>query len=302
MSVEYSYNDALKSFLGYLEGTSKAKNTIKNYRYDLHSFRKYLERSGVLNASIGEISKNDLSDYHNYLKSAGLKTNSRRRRVITVRRMLQYLSKRKKLKDDISVCLTTPNKIERIPVTVKSRELVDRIRNLPYGEELDARNRAILWLLAETGCRVSELSFLRFNNITVEGEKSAIRFEGKFARSVPITFELAEACNALRIYSKKDNEWLFRGFNKVGPLKGPLTSRGIELLVKVFSKNSNFSGVTPRTFRHSIVIEWFDEGIPQIEIQSRLGLKTDYSFRIYKPLFKSKKKTTSNDEMNQKES
>ena len=114
--------------------------------------------------------------------------------------------------------------------------------------------------------------------------------------------DLFEAIDELRKVSKNPEGWIFFGFNKFGSLGSPMTARGVEMLVKHYGPALGSPGLTPRTFRHSVILRWFEEGIPQMEIQNRLGLKTTYAFRSYIPLLKSNLETTSNFEKTPPES
>ncbi|MGK5083926.1 site-specific integrase [Bdellovibrionota bacterium FG-1] len=285
---------ALKSFLGYLEGTSKAQHTIKNYRLDLLAFESFLRKDlGDRPLSLGQLSSKDLDRFHEHLKESGQKTNTRRRKLLTVRRFLSFLVKRKKLPIELGKKISTPHKIERVPKVLSSETLIATIRALPHDTFLDARNRAMLWTLAETGCQVSELAALRFEDWSA----NKVQIRGKAPRLLAISSDLRTAVDELKKYCG-DRPWVFLGFNKLGPLGGAISPRGVELLVQFHAPRLGQVELTPRTFRHSIVIHWYAQGCTLQEIQNRLGLKTQYAFRSYEPLFKSvlksKSETTSN--------
>lgn len=271
---------ALRSFMGYLEGTEKALHTVKNYQSDLRSFEDFLERGlGSKRVLLHLVQREDLEQYHEFLKAEGFKSNTRRRKLLTVRRLLRYLTQRNQIGIDVGKKLPTPHKIERVPYTVPGEELLTAIRALPTGTELQARNRVLLWVLAETGCQVSEVTQVR--PIDFESDR-LLTIRGKASRTVEISKPLAEAARTL---PRKDRQSpLFPGHNKFGPLGGAITSRGVELLVKGHSIRLGFPKLTPRTFRHSAVIRWHQEGTEQNVIQKRLGLRTAYAFRIYAPM------------------
>ncbi|MDR3607695.1 MAG: site-specific integrase [Oligoflexia bacterium] len=275
---------ALKSFLGYLEGTEKSAHTIKNYRLDVLAFHSFLERqSGAVPVRMDQLSVADLERYHDYLKATSQKTNTRRRKLLTAHRFLRYLSKRNQLAAEIPTKLPAPHKVERVPLTFSRAELVERIATLPKDTILDRRNRALLRLLAETGCLVSEIGQLRFRDL--EGVELSI--PGKAARKVAISEELAHEVAELRSGGKSilgADDFIFLGYNRHGPLKEAISPRGVELLVRFYATKLECARLTPRNFRHSAVLAWFQEGIAQAEIQRRLGLKTPYAFRTFAPL------------------
>ena len=292
---------AIRSFLGYLEGTDKSAHTIKNYRLDVEGFFKFLqETSGKKQISLSQIGPSDLKSYSATLKAKGLANNTRRRKILTASLFLNYLAKRKKVDIELGRKFPAPHKIERIPYTVPAHLLVVAIRNLEGGSEILARNRCLLWTLAETGCLVSEVTELTFEQWSQDPvtRESFVHFYGKFKRTVPVSPELYLAIQELKPWSEnskktKGGVWIFSGFNKFGSLGGPISSRGVELMTKQYGPRLGFSGLTPRTFRHSVILKWFQDGLSQSEVQTRLGLRTTYAFRSYDALIKSSSETTS---------
>ena len=283
---------AFRSFQGYLEGTEKSLHTVKSYRLDLLAFEEFLRTSYRKQIALDQVGPGDLDAYHDSLKSRNLKTNTRRRMLMTVRRFLSFLHQRKKIPVDLGRTLLTPLKLERIPVTVSRVELLAKIRELPHRTVLEARNRALLWTLSETGCLVSELGKLRFDQLKMEKSQAFIEIEGKSPRKVPVDFKLAEALKELESSSKK-SPWIFVGHNKFGSLGSPISSRGVEHLVQYFAHKAGFKDLTPRIFRHSAVLYWFQQGILPDEVQKRLGLKSQYAFRAFQSAIKSSSEKTS---------
>lgn len=296
-----TFTYAIKSFVGYLEGTLKSAHTIKNYKLDIHSFRDFLlkEHQGHF-TRLEEIDVGDVERYRNFLKERGLKINTRRRKLLTVNQFLGFLEKRKKLPQELARKVATPSKVERVPFTVSSTELVELVRNLPTQTALDYRNQALLWTLAETGCLVSEVTTLKFEDWVRPplpkgggySHQAFVSFAGKSLRTIPVSLELFEAIQELKV-KLPPSPWIFLGHNKFGSLGAPMTPRGVEMLVKFYGPRLGCAEITPRTFRHSVILRWFEEGLPQQVIQDRLGLKTTYAFRSYAPLIKSNSGTTS---------
>lgn len=282
--ISFSY--ALKSFMGFLEGTKKSSHTIASYRSDLKTFQEFLESEtrASRRASLEDTRVSDLENYFDYLKSLHLKSNTRRRKLLTVRRFMRYLNKRKKLPEPIGEKLPAPYKIERVPYVVNVPSLIQAIRELPDLDPLLRRNRLLLWTLAETGCQVSEICRFTPESWTQGDDGPCVIAGVKDTRSIPISHELYQEFQNVDQAQKSD--WLFLGHNKSGPLKGHISPRGIELLVKSYRAKLGNEKLVPRTFRHSIAVHWFHSGVERDEIQARLGLKTSYAFRVYEPLFK----------------
>jgi integrase len=209
--------------------------------------------------------------------------------VLVVSKLLRWLHQRNKLGSEIGVRLPSLRRVERIPFTVETADLIKAIHKLPKQTELDARNRALLWLLAESGCQVSEVKGLRFDQARSRGKEAWIEFTGRNPRVVPVSKEWVEAVKHLKsIQRKKDNPWIFLGFNKFGPLQGPISSRGVELLVRSYAERLGEKKLVPRTFRHSVVIHWAKQGLNEEMIQKCLGLRSRYAFRVYVPMLRAR--------------
>lgn len=294
------FDSALKSFLGHLEGTEKAAHTIQSYRLDLMNFERYLKERGGKGVrpaqalDLGRLVPRDLGRYADWLQSQGLKTNTRRRKLLTLHKFLLYLSGRKRVPIELAVKIPTPAKVERVPRVLDPGSfdgLRARIERLPTGSWIDARNRALLWTLVETGAQVSEVALARFDDWreTSDGE-GELAVAGKAPRQLPVSRELLDAVRQLRKFGagkvSAASPWCFPGFHRGGPLSGPISSRGIELLTRMYAKPLGLARLTPKLFRQSRVVAWHREGRSQDQMQAWLGLKTPYAFRSYAPLMK----------------
>lgn len=279
----------MKSFTGYLEGTEKAAHTIASYQVDLRSFERFvsrrLTRRPIL---VSDLTLTDLKKYAEYLKSQGFHDNTRRRRILTVRRLFEYLTRRGRLEVDLARRVPAPHKVEKVPQIVSAGELLKKVRALPHQSLLQARNRVLLWLMLESGCLVSEASRARASDF--DAESGVFRVTGKNARTVPVSKAFLSAVAELR--RRTDSEILFLGFNRHGPMtRTAITPRGVELLVR--AHDEALGEVTPRLIRHSVVVHWSHEGHPREKIREWLGLRTDYAFRAYAPLLAPEPRSSS---------
>jgi len=277
---------AIKSFMGFLEGTHKAKHTIASYRLDLNAFQNFLldARKWTTTSSIRSLTPKDLQLYSDYLKNSGQKTNTRRRKLISLKQFLEFLYRRGYLASDLSSLVVTPAKIERVPFTLAWPSLISKIKEFPHESELHCRNRVLIWILLETGCLVSELTQLKYSQFERKGKAGWLNLIGKNSRGVPISVELLNEVERMQSKWGRKSDYLFLGFNRFGPVTSRITPRGVELLVKSVAVDLGHAEVTPRTLRHSTVKHWLENGVSETEVQNRLGLKTAYAFRILRPM------------------
>jgi site-specific recombinase XerD len=297
--AQYDFPQAIRSFMGYLEGTAKSFHTVSNYRLDVLAFQKFIEK--VYEGSplrLDQVSRKDIELYGETLKELGLKTNTRRRKILTVTQFLNYLAKRKKVSSEMAQKMPAPHKIERIPFTVSIDELLVKIKRLPDDTLIALRNKVLLSCLAETGCLVSEATRVRFEDHyrATAGAENFLALGRKVQRKVPISGELSSLIDQLKeraeIASEQPLPWLFLGFNKGGSLNSAISPRGVELLVKHLAPALGSSLITPRTFRHSVIVKWFSEGKSQNDMQTLLGLKTPYAFKSYESLIPKNQPTS----------
>jgi len=275
------YYQAAKSFLGHLQGTSKALQTIESYQGDLRSFELFMKESFSGKTDwLKKIDDQLFKNYSDYLEHKKVKSNTQRRKLLTLQKFLRYLAARKKVSQSLAKKFPAPLKVEKTPLVVDLAALLEQIKALPVESHLDSRNRLLMWVLAETGCQVSEVTHIRFQDIV----QNQISISGKAERTLTISTELMLAVFDHQQFSQ-GNEYLFRGFSRLGALPEPLSDRGVELLVKHYAGMFKCPKLTPRLFRRSIVMQWFQQGVSEAEIQKRLGLKSAYAFKVYAPLF-----------------
>lgn len=286
---------ALKSFLGYLEGTEKSLSTHASYRLDIEDFFKYLEQSGrpISKEKLNQITVKKIDSYHDALKNEGQKSNTRRRKLMTLRKWFQYLKKRNKINNDIGKILPVPVKNERVPFVVDLKTILDNVQQMSEESDFYIRNKVLFLVLLNTGCLVSECASLKKSQI--QSLKNPIHEKHVYSLSIlnknerTLTFLLSSQENELfekHMGGLSEEDALFCSYNRHGKLfSTSISPRGVEMLVKAKGKEWGLK-LTPRTIRHSVVVEWFKEGLKREEIQKRLGLSTNYSLQIYEPHFK----------------
>ncbi|MEK7692284.1 MAG: site-specific integrase [Bdellovibrionota bacterium] len=287
VSTAISLPAAVKSFLGHLEGTGKARHTIQNYKWDLRQFERFLvndvgtRNPARLDQALRGLSIRDVEKFGDYLKREGQKANTRRRRVLTLRRFIRYTVNRKKLGLDVAARVPAPDKIERVPVVLNGAEVLRMIDQITQ-----SRDRAIYQTIWETGCTVSELVRLKWRD--VEGHTLTFGAASSY-RQLRISSTLKSYFDHLRppehLNTASPVFTAQRGGVRISSLA--MSPRAVEQLFNSYSKRFGPSSIVPRTLRHSAILTWLRDRVSTDEIKKRLGLKSDYAFRIYQPLVKS---------------
>lgn len=278
--MSIAFERAKKTFLGFLQARGKAINTIKNYACDLTELGAFCEESGLEFQNLG---LRELENYHQSLVARSLRPNSRRRKLMTAKTFLRYLSGRMDVSTVGSEKMIPPEKVEKPPKLVP-RELILKLAREQPETDVGLRNRALIGVLLETGMLVTEAVALR--QIDCHWDKglkgATLAITGKRARSVRVKASTAETLSNLA--TRLSQKYFFYGYSRSGPNADRLTPRGVELLFKGWAKNLGLKQLHPRTLRHLFVVESLIEGKSEAEIMRLLALKTPYAFRVYRLL------------------
>ncbi len=291
---EVSFAYAIRSFVGHLQGTHKSEHTIRNYRLDLLAFQRFMEASlPKERCHLSLIGTRELLAFQEALKQKGLRANTRRRKVLTVRAFLKYLVLRRQAPKEAAQQVAAPEKIERVPLTTSAELLRTKISMIPIETLLDLRNQTLFSVLLETAAQVSEVCLMEWGHWSeIDARSHWVQIVGKNPRKVEVSLELRALIERLKNRIRPQPEtpearYLFLGYNRFGSLGKPISSRAIELLVRSYSSTLAVERLTPRTFRQSRVLEWFQSGVEAAEIQRRLGLRTAYAFRAFEPILRA---------------
>ena len=263
----------MKSYLGFLQGTGKAFLTVSSYRGDLEVFKNFLMKYSL---DFYEIKARDFAIYEQFLRNEGMRTNTRRRKLITAKALYRYAFTRKYITSSPAKFLKTPQRHERLPWIPKIEDVEKILEFIPTTTEIGRRNRIIVQLLAETGMTVSEICALRWQDF----EEKRVHILGKRARILLLSSELCERLCAWQKECK--TEHLFAGYNRHGSSSQKITSRGVEILFRHLAKKLHYAKLHPKTMRHFMICEAIRNNTPDKEICVKIGVRANYSLQEYK--------------------
>ncbi len=63
-----------------------------------------------------------------------------------------------------------------------------------------------------------------------------------------------------------------------------MTARGVELLFKAWGRQLGQKNLRPRVLRHMYIVSELQKGRTEGQIMGMVGLKTPYSFRVYRQI------------------
>jgi integrase/recombinase XerD len=257
-----------------------SENTVAAYRRDLARFTQWLGPRDVTGVSIQE-----LADYVAWLRDQQLAPASVARHLVSLKVFVRYLQLEGVLRDNLAELLGSQKLWERVP-KVLTPETVDRLLAAPRPrDKLWRRDRALLELLYATGCRASEVSYLRVADVRLDDGYCRCRGKGDKERLVPLG---QRAIAAVRQYLEHERNALVE---RCPPAGGwlLLTARSLRLrreriweLVKRYAARAHApSNISPHTLRHSFATHLLAGGADLRQVQEMLGHASIATTQIY---------------------
>lgn len=183
-----------KSFLSYFESIVKSNKLITKhgtrlkYRSVLHKLREYLNKGLKTDVSFSELNLKFLDDFQVYMKSTGMDTNTVTHYLKIIRVVIRKSQKEKEYTNvkDPFVNFTFERKEKKTKETL-SKEEIQQIKDTKLdSDRMDRIRKLFLFQFFTNGMRVSDLSILRFNNLS-NGRINYKMFKTHNEINIPIT-------------------------------------------------------------------------------------------------------------------
>lgn len=272
--IEAEYLDHLRVERGL------AENSLLAYARDLARLHEFASarRKDVL-----ALRQQDLSEFIQSLRAAGLAPRSAARTVHGVRGLFRFAVREGRLEADPMENLKAPKSFSALPRYLSTTQ-VDALLAAPdVKTNLGLRDRAILEVLYATGLRVSELIGLRPADVDIEVGLLTCFGKGRKERLVPLG---TAACDWVRRYLDGARGTLARGraaetlfLNHRG---GRLTRMGLWQIVRRHAVTAGIEKVlTPHVLRHSFATHLLERGADLRALQAMLGHADISTTQIY---------------------
>jgi integrase/recombinase XerD len=204
---------------------------------------------------------------------------------VALKVFFRYLQLEGALRDNLAELLGSQKLWQRVP-QVLSAEMIDQLLAAPRGhDQLWRRDRALLELLYATGCRASEVSNLRPDDVHLTQGFCLARGKGDKERLVPLG---RRAIASVQEYLTHERPKLIE--NTVVPPRWLLLSRRarrlrrerIWELVKQYALRIGApAGIGPHTLRHSFATHLLAGGADLRQVQEMLGHASIRTTQIY---------------------
>ena len=300
----------LRDYINYSSNLNKSASTIREYRYDLINFLKYLKWivlrtndkkltiddittiSDIDSSFLNKIDINDIYEYLSYLKDVcNDSAVTRARKIASLKGFFKYLHLKARIIDDNPAKeLESPKLGKRLPKFLtleQSTTLLDSVRNAPIsGKQHDNRIRdyAIITLFLNCGMRLSELVGINISHIKFDEAMLTVIGKGNKERTIYLN---KASMNAIKEYLsvrpeqsvEEPKDPLFLSERKVR-----ISKRTIQNLIKNYLKV--YCGLTENysthKLRHTAATLMYQYGDVDIRaLQELLGHESISTTEIY---------------------
>jgi integrase/recombinase XerD len=257
-----------------------AENTVMAYSRDLTAFARWLDGRQPARLAI-----QDLSDYAAWLHRQKLAPASISRNLVAVKMFYRYLQVEGVIEHNAADLLGVQKLWQRVPQVLTPGQ-IDRFLQAPRkSDTFWRRDRAVLELLYATGCRASELSSLRLQDLYLDERYCRCHGKGDKQRLVPLG---EQAVDVVGDYLGHERPRL--AGERQPPPEWVILSRSgrrfrreaiWEVVKKYVARVGIPATVSPHTLRHSFATHLLAGGADLRQVQEMLGHASIMTTQIY---------------------
>lgn len=263
-----------------------SRNTWDGYSSDIAQFASFVwgESSNppFSWASVGEPSARA---FLGAFGSAGACATTMRRKLAALRSFYRFLQREGLVMDNPFSVLRGPRKAKTLPKVLSVSD-IERLAAQPakdfaekrIGEYDYLRDTAIFELLYSTGCRISEVTSLKWKDVDLVRGSAIVSGKGSKERLVVIGSKAREALEKLKAFAgTPDDDVLF-----LSESGRPASPRFVERRMKRYLAEAELpSDLTPHKLRHSFATHLLDAGADLRSVQEMLGHSSLSTTQIY---------------------
>jgi site-specific recombinase XerD len=261
-----------QSFVRSLTAENKSQSTIRVYGDAVRLLAEHLEAKGMP-TSLAAIRREHVEDFiASVLGRFKPATANNRYRSLTA--FFKWAVDEGEITESPMRNMKPPI-VPEVPVPVLDDAELKRLLKTTEGKGFDERrDAAILRLFVDCGLRLSELTYLTTSDIDFDHGVAIIREQAKYRRprSVPFGKRTAQSIDRyLRArrghrYASTDALWL--------GLRGPLTTVGVQTIVKRRAAEAGLKGVHAHTLRHCFADGWLRAGGQETDLMRLAGWRS----------------------------
>lgn len=283
MSNSAAIHNQVQDFLGYLKFEKRySVHTLTAYTGDLEDWARYLqEELGV--DLISEVKATMIRSWLASLKESGVTARTIVRKISSLKSFYKYLLRNGQVDQSPMAQVTTPKMGKRLPSFVKEEEIA-KLGNLLEITQEDWRSlntRVLVTMFYSTGMRLSELIYLREEQLELGRSQLKVLGKGNKERVLPLNTELILLLKDY-ITQKKEQFPEADPFLLVTEKGKKMYPRYAWLLVsKVLGEATTLSKKSPHVLRHSFATHLLNNGADLNAVKELLGHSSLAATQVY---------------------
>jgi site-specific recombinase XerD len=181
-------------------------------------------------------------------------------RVRTAKQLFNFLQEEGVIASNPMKRIQIPNPKRRKPKAIKQPDFLVLLETTNEGTVIDLRDRAILYFLRDTGCRVGGLCGLKVKHVDFEKRLALVTEKGNKSRLVPFTAKTAEVLRSwLEVRPENKGPWLFVGLKSHA--NNCITQNAVAKMLDTRAKQAGCEGPTnAHAFRHAFARDFLLSG------------------------------------------
>jgi len=263
-------DDLIERFLAFIRHErGLAENTQSAYQRDLQSFGKWLSGRSPLTTTIG-----DLGDYLGYLSDEQQSRATIARKAATLRCFYSFLQLEGVINENPAEQLVLARPDDTIPAVLSPHQVELLLDSPSRFTPAGSRDRALLELLYATGCRASEVSSLKIEDLHLDEQFCTCRGKGNKERVVPLGKRAHTAISTwthdhrsqFALRSSEENYVI------ISTRGNRLSRMRIWEIVREHATSAGLANdISPHTLRHSFATHLVAGGVDLRHVQEMLG-------------------------------
>lgn len=258
-----------------MRAEGKAARTVTLHLQALDFFQRWLGRPGTVN----DLNRDTIRAWLGSLIDRGQAPGTVRTRFRGLHRVCTWAVGEELLDADPMARMEQPRPTET-PVPVLTDDQLAAVVAACSGRGfLERRDEAVIRVLLDTGCRVSELIGLRVDDLDLDREAALVRGKGDKVRPLwfsPRTVRALDRYLRVRRTRRWSNaEALFLS------QRGPLTTDGVRNLITARGRRAGVEGLHPHMFRHTWAHDFLVSGGQERDLKRLAGWSSDAMLSRY---------------------
>lgn len=276
------FQNAIELYLTWLDlDKGLSKHTIKSYHSDISQFLKFVLKKEL--KSWESVQTKHFDAWLNDLGTQKLSKQSQSRKFTSIRSFNKFLLAERISDNDFSELSYRPKLDKKLPISLAIDEINQLINAAKSDTTYGLRDYCIIELMYSAGLRVSELCFLKIEQINIEAGILRVFGKGSKERIIPLGDNAKKALDSYLIRSRpsfvneKTDTTVF--LSRLG--KG-LSRKTIWYMIKRYTEKALIKKVIkPHTLRHSFATHLLEGGADLRSIQDLLGHADISTTQIY---------------------